>query len=151
MPDRSRLPFDGAFKLPSRNINYYRDMFLLWPILAFSFAATTQIIFPESPEYRIYGLKLAACATAAIVLAKERLILIGAGAAFVGIRLAFALAVTQDWRSYWVGLLVSGGIVIAVLWMRKDWKPSYESTVKTNFLSLAVVAAGLGSTVAIGL
>jgi hypothetical protein len=99
MPDWSRIIVGDAFKLPSRSFNFYRDMSLLWPILALSVAAIIQIIAPQSPGYRVYGFKLAACATVALFLAKERLVIIAGLAAFVAIRLAVALALTQDWRT----------------------------------------------------
>jgi hypothetical protein len=148
MPDWHRIIVGDAFKLPSRSVNYYRDVFLMWPILLFSLSAILKILTPDSPADRIYGLKLAACAIVAILLAKEKLILIAGGAAFVAIRLAVALAFTQDWRAYLAGLLVSVGIVIAVLLVPRRWKPSYyETPVKTNVLGLAVAVAGLGSAI----
>jgi hypothetical protein len=105
MPDWNRWIVGDAFKLPSRDINYYRDMFLVWPILLFSFAAIIQIAAFSSPEYRIYGFKLAACAIVAILLAKERLVLILAGAAYIALRSAIALALTLNgdhiWRGSW--------------------------------------------------
>jgi hypothetical protein len=149
MPDLNRNVFGEAFKLPSRNFDYYRDMFLMWPVWLFSLGSIIDIITPKSPEYRVYGLKLAACAIVAVVLAKERLILLAGGAGFVAIRLAIALAVTQDWKSYVLALLVSAGIVLAVLRVRRDWKPRYASPAKTNALGILVGAVGLGSAVAI--
>jgi hypothetical protein len=151
MRDWNRLIVGDAFKLPSRDINYYRDMFLLWPILAFSGAAIVHIIAPESAAYRIYGFKLAACAIIAIALAKERLVLIAAGAGYVAIRLAVALAFTQDWRTYSVGFLLSAGIALTALRLRKDRKPSYERPAKTNVVGLVMVVAGIGTAVAVGL
>jgi hypothetical protein len=151
MRDWNRLIVGDAFKLLSRDMNYYRDMFLLWPILAFSSAAIVHIISPEPPAYRIYGFKLAACAIVAIALAKERLILITGGAGYVAIRLAVALALTQDWRTYLVGFLVSAAIVFAALWLGKDWKSSYERPAKTSLVGLAMGVAGIGAAVAVGL
>jgi hypothetical protein len=100
MPDWNWNVVEEAFKLPSRNFDYYRDTFLMWPIWLFSFGSIIDILTPASPAYRVYGFKLAASAIVAVALAKERLILLAAGAGFVAIRLAIALAVTQDWKSY---------------------------------------------------
>jgi hypothetical protein len=49
------------------------------------------------------------------------------------------------------GLLISLGIVSAILIMRRNWKPTYESPGpgKTNVLSLLVGIAGLGAAVGI--
>jgi hypothetical protein len=150
MPDWNRIIIGDAFKLPSHSFDYYRDMFLVWPILAFSFTALVQIIAPASPAYRTYGFKLAVCAIVAVFLAKERLILIAGGAGFVALRLAVALAITQDLRTYLVGFLVSSGICFAALRVRKDWKPSHAWPAKRGVLGLAVCVAGLGTAVAIG-
>ncbi|HKO04677.1 MAG TPA: hypothetical protein VJW51_07995 [Candidatus Acidoferrales bacterium] len=151
MPNWNRIIVGDAFKLPSRHLNYYRDMFLMWPILLFSIGAISTIIEPQSPAQRVFGFKLAACAVFGIMLAKERLILIGGGAGFVALRLAFALALTQDWRAYLPGLLVSAGIVSAILVTRRQWKPSYESPApgEANVLSILVGVAGLGAAVGI--
>ena len=150
MPDRNRNVFGEALKLPSRDFDYYRDTFLMWPILLFCFGSIIDIITPASPAYRVYGFKLAACAVFAVTLAKERLILLAAGAGFVAIRLAIALAVTQDWKSYALAFLVSAGTVFAILQVRRDWKPSYVSPAKTNALEILLGAVGIGTAVAIG-
>ena len=150
MPDWNRIIIGDAFKLPSHSFDFYRDMFLVWPILLFSVTALVQIIAPASPAYRTYGFKLAVCAIVAVLLAKERLILIAGGAGFVALRLAVAVAITQDWRTYLVGFLVSSGICFAALQMGEDWKPSYAWPNKRSVLGLAVGVAGLGTAVAIG-
>ncbi|HEY2109082.1 MAG TPA: hypothetical protein VGH17_04230 [Candidatus Acidoferrales bacterium] len=149
MPDWNRWIVGDAFKLPSRDINYYRDMFLVWPILLFSFAAIIQIAAPSSPEYRIYGFKLAACAIVAILLAKERLVLILAGAAYIALRSAIALALTLNWRSYLAGFLVSGGIALIVLRLSGNRIVSYKMPPKRGVLTLAVIVAGLGAAFAV--
>ncbi len=153
MPDWNRLIVGDAFKLPSRNIDYYRDTFLAWPVLLFSILAIVDVIQPGSHGQRVYGLKLAACAVLAILLAKERLILIAAGAGVVALRLAVALVFTQDWRAYLLGFLLSAAIVCAILWVRRNRKPSYESPgpTKTYVLTLLVVVAGLGAAIGIAL
>jgi|HubBroStandDraft_2_1064218.scaffolds.fasta_scaffold244830_1 hypothetical protein len=149
MHDWNRNVFGEAFKLPSRDFDYYRDTFLMWPILLFCFGSIIDIITPASHSFRVYGFKLAACAIVAVAFAKERLILLAAGAGFVAIRLAIALAVTQDWKSYAVAFLVSVGSVFAILQVRRNWEPSYVSPAKTNALGILVGATGLGAAVAI--
>lgn len=121
----------------------------MWPILLFSFLAIVRILQPETQAQRVSGFKIAACAVIAILLAKERFVLIAAGAGFVALRLAIALAITRDWRTFLVGLLVSAGIVCAILLARGDWKPSYEWPTKTNILALLVGVAGLVAGVAV--
>jgi len=149
MPDWHRIIVGDAFQLPSRSFDYYRDQFLVWPILAFSVAAFIHIVAPSSPSYRVYGFKLAACAIVAVLMAKERLILIAAGAGFVALRFGLALVIYQDWRSYLLGFLVASGIFVAILRARRDWKPSYESPAKRGVWGLATGVAGLGTAFAI--
>ena len=150
MPDWKRIIVGDAFKLPSRSFDYYRDMFLLWPILLFSVTAIVQIVGPSSSAYRAYGFKLAACAIVAVLLARERLFVIAALAGFVAIRLAVALVITQDWKTYLVAFLVSSGICLSVLRVRKGRELSYDWSAKKSVLGLAVGVAGLGAALAIG-
>ena len=69
----------ASFKLPSNDISYYRDLALMWPVLLFSLAAIFNIASPASPVDRIYGFRYAVLAIVALLLAKERLILIRRG------------------------------------------------------------------------
>jgi len=137
-----------AFKLPSRDINYYRDLCLFWPFLLFSIAAIIHLSAPQSPAYRVYGFKLAACAVLAMILAREKLLLFTAALGFVAVRFAFGLAVTQDWRAL-AGLVISGGILFGILRARADWKPSYQWSKKLSVLDLLVGVASLGGAIAL--
>jgi hypothetical protein len=65
------------------------------------------------------------------VLAKERLIILLAGAGFVALRLTVALAISRDWKAYGVGFLVSIGIIVALLPALRRWKSSDEDPAKT--------------------
>jgi hypothetical protein len=153
MPDWNRLIVGDAFKLPSANIDYYRDTFLTGPVLLFSILAIVYVVHPGSHGQRVYGLKLAVCAVLAILLAKERLALIAGGASFIALRLAVALVFTQDWRAYLLGFVLSAAIVCTILWARRNWKPYYESPGpnKTYVLTLLVLVAGFGAAMGIAL
>src|SRR4030088_56381 len=125
MPDWKGM-FDGdVFKLPSRAFNYYRDLFLILPFLAWSIVAIIQLLSPESPAYRVYGFKLAGCAIATILLAREKLPLFMGCLGYIALKFALAVVLTQNWRAL-LGLLVSGSIFLTIFMTHKAWRPSYD-------------------------
>lgn len=156
MPDWNRIIVGDAFKVPSHDFNYYRDLFLIWPFMLFSVAGITQLYAPVSPAGRRYGFTLAACAVFLVLLAKEKRLLILVTCLYVGFRVAVRLVLglfflRHDWHPYLLALLVSGGVALVVLRLSKGWRPSYtgSSVGKIRILSLLVVLTSLGCTVAI--
>jgi len=129
-------------------IDYYRDRFLLGPILLFSVLAIANVVAPESPADRLYGFKLTACAIIAVLLAKERLVIILASAVFLALELAVALAVTRDWKAYSASLLVSIGILVVLFPVQRRWKPSYGDPPPTSIPGVIFVVAGIVAAVA---
>ena len=55
MPDWKRVIVGDAFQLSSRDFNYYRDLFLLWPFLLFTIAGLVNL-FGVGHDHRI-GIK----------------------------------------------------------------------------------------------
>jgi hypothetical protein len=153
MPDWNRIIVGDAFKASSRDINYYRDLALLWPFLLFSLVAISHLYAPGSPAQRIYGFKSAVCAIAAILLAKERLILFMGGLLYVAVQLTWALRSAHNWTDWRVplGLLVSGGLVVVIsaITYRNGWKPRYTWPKKMYILDVLVGVASLGGTIAL--
>ncbi len=132
-----------------QSIDHYRDRFLLGPILLFSLLAIANVAAPESPADRLYGFKLTACAIIAVLLAKERLVIILAAVGFMALRLAIALAVTRDWKSYGASLLVSIGMLVALFPLQRHWKPSYKDAPQTSIPGALFVVAGIVAAVTI--
>ncbi len=130
-------------------MDYYRDRFLMWPVLLFSILAISNILRPESAQDRAYGYKLAICAVVAILLAKERVIVLFAGTAFVALRLAVAILITGNWRTCGVGLLLSLGVIFALVPALRRWKPNYEDPPQTNVPRLVCVVAGIAAAVTV--
>jgi hypothetical protein len=130
-------------------IDCYRDRFLLWPVLLFSMLAIANIVAPESSADRVYGFKLAGCAVIAVLLAKERLVVLLAGAGFVAVKLGVALVITRDWKAYGLGLLVSIVIVLALLPALRRWKSSYENRPQTSVPGILFVVAGIVAAVTV--
>ncbi len=107
---------------------------------------------PKNPADRLFGLKLAACALVVLALAKERRLLLLVAPSYVFLHMAVGIIFIHTWQVLeW--LLVSGGILVAVLWsgMLKKWKPSYVWPAKLHALDIAIGALGLAVMMAVGL
>jgi hypothetical protein len=132
-----------------QGLNFYRDRFLVSPVLLFSVLATANILAPESPGDRLYGLKLAACALVAVLLAKERLIVVLAAAGVIALESPMVLVATRDWKGYGPGFLIAAGTIVALLPIARRWKPSPEEPRNTRKAALLFVMAGLVAAAAV--
>ena len=120
MPDWKRIIVGDAFRLPSHNINYYRDLFLLCPFLLFAVAGVFKLF---SRQWGI-GAELIGIALGALLLARERLFLFLGAVGFCAVRFFIVIVLTQDWRAC-VGLLVSGIVLVLFGRLAKNVKPTY--------------------------
>ena len=75
-------------KLFSRDVGYLRDLALFWPFVIYTIFAVACLF---SPPDRRFGLRLAAVALAALLLARERLLLFVVGLGFIAIQCAINL------------------------------------------------------------
>jgi hypothetical protein len=155
MPNWNRLLVGGTFTRQPGGVNYYRDVFLLWPFLGFSMAATSCLIEPKFFANRIDALKWAFCAAVVLFLAKEkRYLLIVAPAyvcmratpAYVCMRTTIASVLIHS-REAFLWTLVSGLALFVLFRSRyiKEWKPSYILPRKLYVLDVAVAMAGLAA------
>ncbi|MGA2812878.1 MAG: hypothetical protein ABSG16_15865 [Candidatus Acidiferrum sp.] len=124
------------------SIDYHRDTFLLGPVILFSMLGIVNIVAPESPAHRAYGFELAGCAIIGVLLAKERVVVLLAGAGFVALKLGLALAMTRNWKACALGFLVFIVIIFALL-LADRGKPSYEPPPRTNGPRILFGVAGL--------
>ena len=120
MPDWKRIVVGEAFRLPSRNINYYLDLFLLCPFLLFAVSGVFRLL---SHQW-VVGAECIGIALGALLLARERLILFLGAVGFCTVRFLVAILLTQDWRAY-VGLLISGIVLVLFGRLAKNYQPSY--------------------------
>ena len=146
MPKWNRIIVGDAFRLPSRNFNYYRDLFLIWPFLLFSIAGIIHV-FTSDHLHRVLGMKCLVLAALALALARERRILFLGALGFCAVRFLFALVMTQDWRAL-VGLLATGIPLLLSVRFLADYKPSYEWPEGLSIVSLIVGLSSLGLTLA---
>jgi hypothetical protein len=139
VPDWKRVIVGDAFQLPSRDFNYYRDLFLLWPFLLFTIAGLVGF-FGVGHDHRAAA-KFIAVAIVTILLARERLILIGAALGFCAVQSGISFFLKHDWIALAVSIAAS---TVCLLLLRglKDYKPNYSIP---NGIRIADVLTGLTS------
>ena len=120
MPGWRRIIVGDAFRLPSRDINYYRDIFLISLFLLFAAAG----VFKLLNHQWVVGSEFIGIALCALLFARERLLLVFGAVGFCAVRFSIVIMLTQDWRGY-VGLLVSGILLLVLGRFAKNYKPSY--------------------------
>lgn len=110
-------------RLLSRDVNYLRDMALFWPFVLYSIFAVGSAF---SPAHRHLALRCAAVAIAALVLARERLLLFLVGLGFIAIQCAITLALHRwNWGVFIAGILTAVPFLLANRYWRKP-KLAYE-------------------------
>jgi len=101
----------GSRRLLSRDINYLRVVILVWPFVLLCIVGVGCVF---SPSHRQLGLRCAALAIGALLLARERLLMIFAGLGFTLIQCAVALVVHPwSWTVFAVGVLTGIPILVA--------------------------------------
>jgi hypothetical protein len=144
VPDWKRVIVGDAFQLPSRDFNYYRDLFLLWPFLLFTIAGLVDL-FGAGHDHRA-ALKFVALAMASILLARERLILIGAALGFCAVQSGISFVLKQGWIA--LAVSISASIVCFLLLPTlKDYKPSYGRSDGFRIADLLTGLTSLGLTI----
>lgn len=110
-------------KLFSRDVNYLRDMALFWPFVLYSIFAVGSAF---SPTHRHLALRCAGVAIAALVLAKEKLLLFLVGLGFIAIQCAITLFLHGwDWGVFIGGILTVVPFILANRFWLKP-KLAYE-------------------------
>lgn len=151
MPHWNQILGWDDFKNQTASFDYYRDIFLVWPFLGFSIGAISVLIPPQSSAYRIFGLKLAICAVVALLLAKERLLLVLVASAYVAIRMAIAIIFSHTWVTLALLLVSSGTLLVAFRsGVLKGRTLSYSIPKKQPALGIVVGVLGFGVMMAIG-
>jgi hypothetical protein len=121
MPDWKRLVVGDAFRLPSRNFDYYRDLLLASPFLIFAIAGILRLF-----DHRwVVGAECIGISVIALSLARERLLLFLGALAFCALRFLIAVVLTQDWRGY-VGFITTVTLLVAFGRLARNHKPSYN-------------------------
>jgi steroid 5-alpha reductase family enzyme len=90
MTDWKRMIVGDAFRVTSRDPNYYRDLLLFWPFWAFTVAGTTNL-FSGHHDHRA-GLLFIALGLLSLMFARERFFLVAVGLGFCAAQDCYLLA-----------------------------------------------------------
>jgi hypothetical protein len=146
VPDWKRLIVGAAFQLPSREFNYYRDLFLLWPFLLFTIAALVSL-FSAGHDHRL-GFKFLALSLVSILLARERFALIGGALGCCAVQSGISFALKHEWVALAVSIVTGVAFLLLISSMR-DYKPSYGWPKGGSIVELLVGLSSLALTIAL--
>jgi hypothetical protein len=145
VPDWKRVIVGDAFQLPSREFNYYRDLFLIWPFLFFTIVSLVNL-FSMGQDHRL-GFKCLALSLATLLLARERFVLIGAVLGFCAVQSGVSFALKHKWVALVVSIL-TGVVFLLLIRSMRDYKPSYRWPKGLSIVDLLVGLSSLGLTLA---
>jgi hypothetical protein len=101
----------------SRDVGYLRDLALFWPFVLYSIFAVASGF---SPANHTLALRCAVVAIAALLLAKERLLLIFVAAGFIAIQCAIALLLHPwNWAVFVAGVCTGTLFLFAKYWRQR--------------------------------
>ena len=146
MPDWRRLIIGDAFALQSRDPNFLRDVFLTIPFLLSTIIAVTAALGPAH-DYRA-AMKCAVISVLAILLARERFVLIGASLGFVCLQSLISFVLKHDPIALAVSILSGVPLLLLIRWLA-DYKPSYSLEKGTTISTVLVVLVSGAFTFAI--
>jgi len=146
VPDWKRVIVGDAFQLPSRDFNYYRDLFLIWPFLLFTIAGLVNL-FSVGHDHRL-GFKFMALSLVTLLLARERFALIGGALGFCAVQSGISFALKHEWVALAVSIL-TGVVFLLLIRSMRDYKPSYRWPKGLSIVDLLVGLSSLGLTIAL--
>jgi len=144
MPNWKRVIVGDAFRLPSRDLSYDRDLFLLWPFLLFTVAAVADLF--RSGQNHVAGFMPWALSGLSILLARERVLLVGAALGICALQSSISFLLKRDWLALAMAIL-SGTPLHLLIRMLKDYKPSYEWPEGRKILEFLIGMSSLGVTI----
>jgi hypothetical protein len=146
VPDWKRIIVGDAFRPSSRDFNYYRDLFLLWPFLLFTIAGLANL-FAVGHDHRD-GAKFVALSLVTILLARERFLLIGGALGFCAVQSFLSFFLRHDWKGLAVAI-PTGTLFLVLIRSLKNYKPSYHWPSGSRIVDLLVGLTSLGFTLAL--
>ena len=143
MPDWRRIIVGDAFSLPSRDVNYYRDMLLAGPFVLSTIAALWKLLGPGQDHS--LGVRLGVVSLACLVLARERFVLIVAAVGFTAVESGSSFLLRHDP----VGLAISIPAWVVLVFLARylrNRKPTYDIAPRGDMVGivLGIVSLCLG-------
>jgi len=143
----SRIIGERKRTLFSRDLNYLRDMALFWPFVLYSMIGVASAF---SPGYRHFAIRCAAVAIAALLLAKEKLLLFIVGTGFIAIQCAITLALHRwNWSVFTAGILTAVPLLLTNRYWRTR-KLTYKLPSEFRLVDALWSIASLISSIALG-
>lgn len=139
MPNWKRLIVGDAFKLTSRELTYYRDLFFVFPFFLYSIAGMFHLLSHNAA----LAYKFLALATIALLFAKHRLPIVAAVAGFVILRCVLIIPFHWD-RQLLLALAVSGAVLLVLIPFLKKYPLAYSAPKGLRVADLLVGVASLG-------
>jgi hypothetical protein len=146
VPDCKRAIVGDAFQLPSREFNYYRDLFLIWPFLLFTIAGLVNL-FSAGDDHRL-GFKCLALSLVTLLLARERFALIGGALGFCAVQSGISFAIKHEGVALAVSI-TTGFVFLLLIRSMKGYKPNYRRPKGLSVVDLLVGVSSLGLTIAL--
>ncbi len=146
MPDWKRVIVGDAFQPSSREFNYYRDLFLLWPFLLFTIAGLVNL-FGVGHNHQV-GVKFVGLSLVTILLARERFILIGGALGFCAVQSGISFILRHDWIALAVSIS-SSMLFLLIVRSLKGYKPSYSTPKGIRIADILTGLTSLGLTIAL--
>jgi hypothetical protein len=135
-----------AFQLSSRDFNYYRDLFLLWPFLLFTIAGLVDLL-GFGRDHRI-GIRFLALSLVTILLARERFMLIGGALGFCALQSGIFFVLKHDWIALAVSIS-SSTLFLLLLRGFRNYKPSYSMLKGIRIADILTGLTSMGLTLAL--
>lgn|SRR5579859_1478806 len=128
----------------SRDLNYLRDVALFWPFVIFSIAAVSWV---PSPPSRQLGLRSAAIAIVALLLARQKLVLFFVALGFCAIQGALWLVLRPwSWAMFTVTVLTAIPFLVANRYWRNP-KLTYELPSEFRLVDALLSVASICATI----
>jgi hypothetical protein len=142
--DWKRAIVGEAFTLPTKDLNFYRDLFLMWPFLLFAVAAFTNFL-RRGVNHR-QGFIFLGLAVICLLLAREKFALIGGALGFCFAQSQWALFIKHDIVGLWVGI-VTGLLLVVFMSSLKNYKPKVQYPRGLSIATLLLGLCSLGLTI----
>ena len=138
VPNWRRIIVGDAFKLPSRNLNYYRDLALVWPTILLLVLVLDRFGRSQTRE----ALFFSALLVGALLAAKEKVFLLIGVVGTLGAQGLIKFLLLGDWPFAALAAACLA-VVVGIIRARPDYTPSYGWPKETTVIEVSFVGLSL--------